>query len=131
MTDLLVDMTNYAIANGIATEDGLDIFQNNMPDVPDFAIALSEYAGLPQTLGLDIGVRSVQVKVRAVSNEDARIAAWKMYNLFYNSDDPIIAIKEDRFVVCRPRQTPYKLTVDSRNRPIWNFNMGVTTYNEK
>lgn len=123
-------MTTYLIANGVATGDGIDIFQNNMPSDPDFVVALSEYAGLPQSLGVDCSVRSVQVKVRHESASVCHEVAWRIYNLFYNVDCPIIQLNESRQVLCRPRQTPFKLQVDERTRPVWCFNMGVTTYNE-
>lgn len=41
---LLNDIANYLQLNGIGT-NGVTLFQNDLPEVPDNAVAIYEYAG--------------------------------------------------------------------------------------
>jgi len=126
---LLLDVALFAIAKGLATGDGVDIFRDFTPEQPDSLIALHEYAGSPADL-LDPAVhRSVQVSCRHL---DPDIARQKALNVFLairteQGDDGRVDFTSDRWGQAYLRQPPFLLTRDENNRTLYAFNFGITT----
>lgn len=131
MTDMLLNIANYLIYQGIVQADGEDIFRDYIPDSPDQVVALQEYAGdgsLPQAQGAQ---RRFQVAVRA-SREDpdwARRKAWSIYNVLDVPEGIIDArgVGLQLWGVMNAIQTPFKLRVDDNARILYGFNMVIIT----
>jgi len=126
--NLLKDIADYLIiyASDVVTENGVDMFRDSMPDQPDNCVALNEYVG---DVGFDIDLRSIQVKVRHTSYEQARINICKIFKLLYDPEKDVrfIDINETRWIQVSPRNAPYELNKDDTGREIFIFNMGVLT----
>ena len=63
MADLLLDLVNYGIGQGVFTADGNDVFRDIMPDEPANCSALIEYMGEVAFIN-NMANRSIQVRVR-------------------------------------------------------------------
>ena len=127
MTNLLIDIASYLQLNALVQGYGLDTFVDYLPDAPDTVIGISEYQGAPSQDGAQVANRSVQIVVRATSYDTARAKTWGIYNLLDTPDDRICQLNSSRVCIFHPRQVPFKMRVDKTGRPIWGFNMGVTT----
>lgn len=121
-------MTLYLITEGIATEDGVDIFQDFQPTDPDDVIVLAEYSGLPMKTGIDCVVRSVQFTCRSSTATQARQRSWDAFNVLNKYNGTRMYLTPERWVIIHPRQTPFRIDTDSQGRPKWCFNMGIVTY---
>jgi hypothetical protein len=129
MTDLLLDMVKHLTDNDLVLGDGEDTFRDFQPPEPDSIVVLNEYAGLPQGINTDCGVRSVQLVVRDVSSDTAKQRIWQIVNLLIKPVDPIQRIGT-RWLIISLRGTPFRLTTDTLNRVVWCVNLGITTQNE-
>jgi len=131
MANLLLDLVNYIIAQGLATTGGQDILYNDMPDSPNNLISLLEYAGQSSPIS-DFGLRSIQPNIRNESDDEARVKAWALYNLFHPNDieDSIIFLTATRWTKISCRNEPFKLKEDESHRTIYVFNMGVLTHKD-
>lgn len=136
MSDLLLDLVAYFISKDIATAevdeddvptgDAVDVFRDTMPDGPDSAVAIYEYAGGPITPQIASTVRSIQIVARANSATASKDRAYQFYNSLL-SEDGIINLTATRWAVVTLRQVPFKIKIDSRNRIYYGFNVGITT----
>ncbi len=126
----LEELADYLIiyASDVVTENGVDLFWDKTPDEPDNCVSLHEYDGAVNFAGNDL-LRSVQVRVRNTSYENARININIIFDLLYNPDDDVrfIQINPTRWIQVSPRTPPYKLARDETGREIFIFNMGVRT----
>ena len=128
MENLLLDVIEYMIAQGVVTGANIDTFTDYLPDTPHNAIGLYEYAGTPAFIG-DFANRSISVQVRNKSHENGRVKIQSIYNLFHKEEmeDSIIMLTATRWSIIHCRSTPSKLRVDESKRTIFVFNMGVLT----
>jgi len=128
MADLLLDIVNYWITEGLATADGTDIFRDILPDLPDNCIAVVEYPGdVPFITNLTN--RSVQVRVRNTDYPTAKSKIVALYDSVYNpeTDVRIIDFTAGRWGIVKPRNYPYLLKKDESERFIFVLNMGIIT----
>ena len=130
MADLLLDLVNYTIAQGIGTSG--EVLYDDMPDSPNNLITFLEYAGKSSPIS-DFGLRSIQPNIRNESSEAARAKAWALYNLFHPNDieDSIIFLTATRWTKFSCRNEPFKLKEDESHRTIYVFNMGVLTHKDE
>ena len=65
MSEFLLDIVNFWIAETIVTADGTDIFRGIMPDEPDDCVAVIEYPGevsfINNTLNRSVNVSGVKM----------------------------------------------------------------------
>lgn len=127
MATLLEDIVSYIIAQGLATADGVDIFRDFSPDLPDDVVAVYEYAGNPTTKGVGCRVRSIQITTRSASAATAQGKANSLYNVLDQAEESILTLVPGRDVIAVARQTPYKIMVDANKRLIYGFNIAMTT----
>jgi len=125
---LLQDIQTYIIAAHYATADGTDIFRDYTPDEPDNIIILNEYDSVPSFYrGVMMGIRYVQIVVRNTSATTAKTKADALYHLFNDSEENILNITASRPAVITPKQMPFKITVDERQRVLYGFNLAIMT----
>jgi hypothetical protein len=128
MADLLVDLVTCIVAAHLVTADGTDIFRNYAPDQPDNIVVLNEYDSSPSSLrGVAMAVRFVQVIVRNTSAATAKSKADALYHLFNDSEENIINIVSGRPSIISPKQLPFKISTDEKQRVLWGFNLAITT----
>jgi len=127
MANLLLDLTNYIINQGLATQDGLDIFRDYRPDDPDEAIFLAEYNGTAYTFDYTAN-RLVQVQVRSNTAAQAFNKVHLLYRALINPQEPIqMNLSEGRWALITPVSSPTLLTRDHKQRVIYSFNISVIT----
>jgi hypothetical protein len=123
---LLLDIVNYLISKGLATADGEDIFRDFIPEAPDNIVVLYEYAG-DSALYYESSVnRSIQISVRDVSADNARMKALDIYKALL-SDTARVDFTDTRWGMVYLRQPPFKIDIDKQNRVTYGFNVGITT----
>jgi len=128
MADLLLDMVNFWITEGLVTADGTDIFRDLLPDQPDNCVAIVEYAGEVSFIN-NLANRSVQVRVRNTNHSTAKSKIVALYDSVYDPEAEIriIDFTAGRWGIVKPRNYPYSLTRDEDKRYIFVFNMGIVT----
>lgn len=118
---VLTDIGQYLQTNSIGAL-GTDLFLSQMPDSPDDAIALYEYAGnTPSRMG-DNRRPGLQVKVRG-DYETARAKIDEIYTLLskigneYEDDAPEgVTINGTTYLHFETVQEPFPLGVDDNGR---------------
>ena len=125
---LLEDLEGIIIGLDCATQDGVDIFRDTLPDEPDDAIVLYEYYGEPFNHVEGI-FRSVQIKVRRKTYADARTISWQIYEELHTPTDKIRALG-GRPALISVRNTPLKTESDGTGRTSFSFNINITTTND-
>lgn len=125
MAELVRDIGQYLVAEGLAQAIGQDIYLNYSPDSPNNVIVLTEYSG-QGFLGYGSLLRRVQVLVRDVDYQQSRQKAWSIYNAFIKEDQFIIHLP-DRYLISSATQTPTPLMVDDKERQTFVFNLSFTT----
>lgn len=126
VASLLEDIVTYLIVNNMVQGDGIDTFRDFIPESPEDIVALYEYAGDPINNFTDGQHRSVQVLVRSSDATAARIKALDIVKIFI-TDNLIVHFTEQRMGQVHVRQSPFKLSMDDKNRVTYAFNMGITT----
>ena len=125
MADLLDDLETYFTSLNIVTPG--TIFKDTLPDLPDSAIAIycySGYSSLPQIAGVNY---SIQIVVRDKSATVAKSKAKELYNALL-TEDGILYLTPERWSLVFPRQVPFKIKVDTKERIYYGFNADITTY---
>ena len=125
MHDLLNDIIDMIIAQGLAKAKDVDIFKDFAPAKPDDIISIYEYAGTAPAVFTTTSVRSVQVCVRAKTNANGKKLCWDIYKAMYR-EDSLIDLGGKRCIIAM-RNTPLKIDVDDKNRPLYAFNCAITT----
>lgn len=125
MAELVRDLGQYLVDQGIAQGIGNDVFLNYNPDTPNNVIVLTEYSSSPQ-LGMASLFRRVQVLVRDVDYLTAHQRIWSIYNSFIKEDQFIFHLP-DRYLIPEAVQAPLRLTVDDNERQTFVFNLSFTT----
>ena len=123
---LLLDIVIYLASKGAIVGDGIDTFRDFIPEKPDNIVAITEYIGSP-TLPYEPSVhRSIQVSVRNLSADAARVKALEIFKLF-QSENRIVDFTAERWGQVYLRQTPFRSKTDNSDRVTYTFNMGITT----
>ena len=128
MSDLILDITNYWIAEGLVTAFGTDIFGELNPDQPDNCVAVVEYMGEVSFINNALN-RSIQVRVRNTVRATAKSKIVALYDSVYDPEAEIriIDFTATRWGIVTPRNYPYQLDKDDDKRFIFVFNMGIVT----
>ena len=125
---LLSLLAEYLVDKHVCTGYGKDCFSDFMPEGPDTVVVLHEYSGDPVVPYTEHVHRSVQVKVRSATAEDARTLSVNVCNaLRSTSEDFRINFSDTAWGQVYIRQTPFKLQQDESGRVIYCFNLGITT----
>lgn len=125
---LLVSLIDYCVTKGILAGYGEDAFVDFTPEVPDAIVVFHEYAGDALTPIVDSVHRSVQVKVRDVNAEAARVKALQVLSAFKSDTENLrVDFSKDVWGQVYIRQLPFKLDQDGSNRVTYCFNLGITT----
>lgn len=142
MADLLLDLIHYLARPGVGVVDPLLCFRDFMPDTPDRVIVINEYAGRGSTTGVPgVVERSVQIVVRADrdSPDWARTKAWDIYKWLDTPEERILDLRGtlsptgtplNRWAILHPRQSPFRMDIDSVGRSKYGFNVGVVTFRD-
>lgn len=123
---LLLDIVTYLTTNGAIEGDGVDTFRDFIPESPDNIVAITEYTGSPIVPHEPAAHRSVQVSVRNLSADAARVKANEIFKLF-RSENSIIVFTPERWGQVSLRQPPFRMKTDNADRVTYGFNMGITT----
>ena len=131
MGNLLLDIVNYLITQGVVTADGTDVFRDNMPDSPDNLVALFEGQGVPAVV-CDAENRSVQFQVRNKSYTACKTKIRSIFALFHLNEieEQYIDFTATRWSLVTCRGTPFKLKEDESKRTVFVFNMSVITHKD-
>ena len=127
---LLLDIVAYLTTKGVVSGDGIDIFRDFIPEMPDDIVIITEYQGSP-VLPYESAVhRSVQLSVRGKNADIARSKALEIFSLLQEDikdDSGRVDFTEERWGQVSLRQTPFRMSTDSSDRVRYAFNMGITT----
>lgn len=125
---LLEALVAHCVANGIVSGDGIDTFRDFTPESPDDVVVFHEYRGDPISPYTEHVHRSVQVKTRAKTAEDARNKAVKVLDaLRSDTEDLRVDFSDVLWGQVYIRQAPFKLQQDESDRITYCFNLGITT----
>lgn len=126
---LLLDIALFLTAAGVVIGDGIDTFRDIMPEQPDTAISLQEYAGDPGSPVDEAVNRSVQVISRSSNADTARQLAKSIYATLRAAQrsDGFVQFTVDRWGQVYIRQPPFFFKRDENNRTYYAFNLGITT----
>ena len=128
MSDLITDIANYWIAEGLVTAFGTDVFGELSPDTPANCVAIVEYMGEVSFINNTLN-RSIQVRVRNTVRATAKSKIIALYDSVYDPEAEvrIIDFTATRWGIVKPRNYPFQLDKDADNRFIFVFNMGIVT----
>ena len=128
MSDLITDIANYWIAEGLVTAFGTDVFGELNPDTPANCVAIVEYMGEVSFINNTLN-RSIQVRVRNTVRSTAKSKIIALYDSVYDPEAEvrIIDFTATRWGIVKPRNYPFQLDKDADNRFIFVFNMGIVT----
>jgi len=131
MGNLLLDIVNYLITQGVVTADGTDVFRDNMPDNPDNLVSVFEGQGVPAFV-CDAENRSIQVSVRNTSYIACKTKIRSIFTLFHSNETEgrYINFTATRWGLVGCRGTPFKLKEDESKRTIFVFNMSIITHKD-
>ena len=126
MAALLLDFVNYFVSKNIIAGDGIDAFRDF---IPDNIVAFHEYKGDPPSVFINEVHRSVQISVRNVNADAARVLAQKLYLALVDDtqEDGRITLTDTRWGQLYLREPPYKISQDKSDRVTYGFNLGITT----
>lgn len=125
MRDLLQEIIDYLIQQGVATEKDRDIFKDHTPDQPDTCLVVREYNGGAAPWYSEASQRSVQVVARAKNSQEAMQKAWAAFSALRPTDSIVNYLGHPCMI--HIRNTPIKIDKDERGRNVYAFNMGVIT----
>lgn len=132
MAGLLEELVTYLTEAGLVAGDGEDTFRDFMPSSPDNVVVLYEYSSDPINYYTDSKHRSVQVRVRNTSANEAKRLAKRIYDAFVPQNSVgRVDFTADTWGQVHLRQLPMKLEQDDRDRVHYVFNLGITTTNEE
>ena len=127
MANLLLELANQLAELDWITGDGVDVFRDYKPDTPDAIVVLQEYRGSGSEWDA-IGTRPIQVLVRHPSADTARDRANLIYRFFFADKEELLEESEVRaWYIMSPINPPFLLERDEKERPMYVFNMIVTT----
>jgi len=128
MSDLILDIVNYWIAEELVTAFGTDIFGELTPDTPANCVAIVEYSGEVSFIN-NTSNRSIQIRVRNTVRSTAKSKIIALYDSVYDPEAEIriIDFTATRWGIVTPRNYPYQLDRDEDKRFIFVFNMGIVT----
>lgn len=111
-------------AQGLATR-AVDLFLDLLPDTPDAASAIVQYAGsapsyVHDKLGVNIEYPLIQVTTRATTSAQA----WATIEAIYRAVARVV--NQDRILRVEPQSMPFLIYRDANSRPVYAFNMQVT-----
>ncbi len=130
MDDLLLDIIEYLVEEGVLEGDGVDAFRDFAPDSPDDVTIIYEYQGDPQALHEDTAVhRSLQIVSRSKQPTTAKVKANEIH-AFLSPPGRYKKLNENRWCQLYPRQTPFKIKTDDNGRVYYGYNFGVTSYKD-
>ena len=132
MSDLLKDLKNYILEELFPDFDEEDddnfIFLDSLSDAPDTVIAISEYTGKDFSV---IDERRIQILNRSLSYSSAKSLSNSIRSLFSPAGNPekthSIGESENRLVIIKSIQSPFKLDVDTKERVVFCCNYVVLT----
>lgn len=128
MNPLLLDIIEYFTALGLVQGDGIDCFRDFSPEKPDNVIVVYEYQGLEVKQYTGVAHRSVQITVRDLVANTARVKALELFNALVTDDTANrIDFTADRWGQVTLRSTPYKIKIDENSRTVYGFEIGITT----
>ena len=127
MTDILLLVIDYLIAQEVATAKDVDIFKDFYPETPDQCISVFEYSGVGPAPQTNTSVRSIQIACRSKSGQQAMQKCWQCYEALFE-ESLIVSLGEHKCIVAM-RNTPIKIDRDDEQRTIYAFNMGITINN--
>jgi len=134
MAELVEDIAQYLVDNGLAQGLAQDVFLDCRPDQPDKVISLFDTGGYPAEIGLSDLKRTVQVSVRGTAEAggaaDAKSAIWRLFNLLERPEARTHQMGSRRAII-RAMQPPMSIGPDENGRPIWAFNLSIWTLHDE
>ena len=126
MSDLLLDIIEHLVSQELVEGDGVDSFRDFTPEEPDSVFVIHEYSGAPTPLHDTFTHRSLQLTFR---DKKASVAKAKCKQIFdeLSPVDRYKVLSNGRWCQIYPRQSPFKIKVDSAGRTTYGFNIGITT----
>jgi transglutaminase-like putative cysteine protease len=119
---ILEELRGYLVANGVSP-----VFMVKMPDTPDDAVCLYEYAGIPPEFAHD-GQQWENLRVQAVARDasytSARDKAQSVYDVLNGTVNT--TIDSSRYLKILALQSPFPMGADENDRPriVVNFEIG-------
>lgn len=126
--DLVLDLANLIIQQGLATELDKDIFCDYIPGEVDELVGIYELPGTATAMWTHTSVRGVVLMVRSRKPSLAREKIYKIFDVL-QTDTLILEIGKVKAIV-NMRHAPIPLGTDTLGRFLFSFSMGIT-YNYK
>jgi Bacteriophage minor capsid protein len=121
---ILEELKGYLVANGVSP-----VFMVKMPDTPDDAVCLYEYAGIPPQFAHD-GQQWENPRVQVVTRDSklnyasARAKAQSVYDVLNGTVNTTIDSRH--YLKILALQSPFPMGADENDRPriVINFEIG-------
>jgi len=124
VSELLQDIIDKLILQGLATAKDIDIFKDFEPDTPSTCICVNEYTGTAPIWHTGMSNRSIQITTRDLNSNVARQKCWEIYKA-WASEELISSLLPTPSIIAMVN-TPVKIKRDSLERTTYGFNMKVT-----
>ena len=116
------DVAEYMEDQSIGTV-GTTIFVGYMPDDPDDCISVTQYAGRPPFSKERYERPGVQVRVRAVNQENAETTVFGIFNLLHDKEH--VTMESRMYEHVEATASPSALGPDAKGRYVWVVNFIV------
>lgn len=127
MEGLLQSIVAWAIEKGLATEDGVDVFRDYLPNDPDAVLVFKEYDATTAPADRMIANRMLQALVRDVTPELAKERCDNLYEAFFDHPEIVRTLENGRWGLFLPTSPPLQLGRDDNDRVRYVFNFSVIT----
>lgn len=122
---MLQDIADHLQGYGVGTQ-GTDLFYGSLPDAPDAAVCIYEYAGSPPEYvfeGLAYENPGLQAVARAATYVAARAKIQVVMDALTAKGS--VVLNGTQYGLIGPRQSPFPLGSDAQGRPILACNFDV------
>lgn len=127
---LAEQIARYLEQNLIGTV-GTDIFVLTMSDSPDNQVLVRPYGGIPVSGKVGDIEYDIQILVRDTDVQKGYLRILSIFDILCKEDKSgINLLLPSRRILCDPKQYPFSLGYDEKNRHTWDFNMSVISKRE-
>lgn len=121
---LTEELANYLENNFVGLIAAKNVFIESTPDLINDTVTLTEYKGDILGDGTYTAFRNIQIKVRNTDSLKAKELCTSIHLHFMDLYEMRL---NDRFVLVKVLQTPFKMSIDDKQRTSYVFNVRLTT----
>lgn len=121
MADLLAAVAEYLVEIGLV----VDVYKDVMPPDPDNMVTIFEYPGRPPPVFSEVVERNIQIAVRDVDPDQARLTSWSIYKALHQEGKKDLT--DTQWGLCYAQDTPFRLKMDENGRTVYACNYSILT----